>query len=602
MSKLKTSVLKQPMTQRRSSKIPGQGLPARDQTVTSAIPPGKPGLALVMSAAERVVLGQCLVMSFAMACLVLTVPIFMLQLYDRIIPSNNTDTLLVLAVIACVLLAIFGLLDSLRGRLLLRVGAGMELRALAHAPLAASAQGDLDRLRALFQSGAPAALLDLPGLPIFLIVLAILHPGLAWLALGVAFVLMAVSILSGYGQRAQQAKTQPLDHLFDGSERLWLSPLQAVALERANGNRAEQRMQELGRLDRRARLTAALKSLRLAAQIACLALGGYFAMTGSLAPAAIVAATIIMSRALSPIEQLAGGWPRLIDGWRAWQRLKTLPQESESDPEMPVDQAPDIHLDQAVITAPGLDRPILRGIDLRLLPGTSLGVIGNSAAGKTALLRAIAGQWPLRFGRVQIGGRDPRTLSPTAHREAIGIVEQSPILVAGTIAENIASFRQDADAPAILAAARAAGIHQAILAEPDGYGRQVGPRGTAVTTALRAGIALAQALYDEPAILLLDAPFAGLDVPATARLRHALHQWLNPHRTIIITAHSARELGQTSHLLVLGDGLIQAGGRYAEVANWLQARAQKLSPTTGLPANQIGSPQQLKSIPAGKRG
>ena len=408
---------------------------------------------------ERMALVQCLVLSFGMGLLVLTVPVFMLQLYDRILPSQNIDTLLVLSGLAVVLLGLYGLLDSMRGRILLRIGSGLELRALNSLTLLTPDRLDLDRLRLATQSSGPAALFDLPALPIFLLFLFVLHP---WLA-GVAVVAMLIlALVSGFGARRSllmPASGDALDRVLDGTERLWTSPLQMVAAHRMAERRVDQRLKDLGELDRRSRVGALLKTLRLVAQIGCLAMGGYLAMHGNLSAAAIVAATILMSRVLAPIELLAQSWPVLLEGWRAWRRLRHMSAAEDATPCVPVDDKPELSVESGVIAPPGIERPVLRGIELRLQTGAWLGIAGASGTGKSALIRTIAGIWPPRFGRVQIGGHNPHNLPAAIHRQTFGIVHQRARLVAGTIAENIAGFRPAPDARKIVAAARKAGIH-----------------------------------------------------------------------------------------------------------------------------------------------
>lgn len=526
---------------------------------------------LTLTRGDRWALAQCLVLSCVMAAIVLAVPVFMLQLYDRILPSASTDTLWVLTAIALALLALYGLLDHLRARLLQSVGATLELRAVERAPLAGLGNGDLDRLRMAAQSNAPAALLDLPGIPLFLLVLAILHPWLAVFAACIAFSLLLVSSL-GSGPRLKGLAPDPLARVLDGSERQWMAPLQQRAVERMCERRSEQRLADLDDLARRSRVAASLKSLRLAAQIGCLALGGYLAIHGDIAPAAIVAATIVMSRALAPIEQLAGGWVVLREGWEAWKALRQLPPELQDHDRIPCEDVPDIRFEQAVITPPGAERPILRSLDLHLLPGTVLGVVGGAGTGKSALLRAISGEWPLRLGRVLVGGRDPRSLESSEHRQIFGMVEQDPSLFSGSIAENIAGFAAEADAHTILAAARAAGVHQAILAEPGGYAREVGPRGRDLSASLRCGISLAAALYNDPHILLLDGPFDHLDMACSHRLNQAISTWMTPERIVIMTAKRLEDATGASHLVVLGEGRLQAGGVQRDVVAWLHSR------------------------------
>ncbi len=527
--------------------------------------------------------------SAAMNLLLLTGPVYMVQVYGRVLPGGSVPTLAALSLLAAFLFGLLSLLDSARARIVARIGARLrdrlEPRVMASAldragrcpgdPLAAGAEEDLESLHRYFASAAPLALADLPWTPLFLVAATALHPLLGLAALGGT--VMAVTL--AWGQQhalrspmaaaaaaaAQAARlSASLRAEAEAVRALGLAP---PALARWRAARQVAMGRALAGADRAARFQALSRTLRLMLQSAVLGLGAWLVLRGALDGGAMMAASVLTGRALAPVEGAIGHWPLAERARSARARLHRLLVE---EPGRPVPMAlprPAARLEVSGLrlARPGGGPPLLDGLSFRLEPGQALGVIGPSGAGKTALARALAGIWPPSDGSIRL---DDATLDryPEATLAALlGYLPQRVTLLDGSIAENIARLAPGADPAGIAAAARAAGAHEMVLRLPQGYDTRVTAPGDALSGGQVQRIGLARALHGGPVMLLLDEPSAHLDAEGAEALNAALRAHKAGGGIAVVMTHRPAAIRDCELILALAGGRQRAFGPRAQV-------------------------------------
>lgn len=528
-------------------------------------------------------------LSGATNLLMLTGPLFMLQVYDRVLASRSVQTLLALSVLVIGLYMFLGVLELIRTRVLTRIGRRVEeqlgdttFAAVLALPLRSGrneAGGqplrDLDQLRQFMGGPGPVAIFDLPWLPVYLAIVFILHSLLGWLALAGAFLLIAFTLIS------ERVLRRPLERLarigasrseFVEAGRRNAEVLRAMGMAEAYTERwrrvNECYLAEQGRTgDATGGFSAATKVLRLALQSAVLAVGAWLAILQEVSPGVMIAASILTSRALAPIEQAIGQWRGFVNARQGRQRLQQVLESLDSGPlPMPLPR-PRHELVVAGLTvgAPGSGTVLLRDLNFRLTAGQALGVIGPSGAGKSTLARALMGIWPLLRGTIRLDGAELDQWTPVALGPAMGYLPQGVELFAGTIAENISRFAQNAKPEEIMAAAQRAGVHGAVLALPQGYDTQIGVGGMALSAGQRQRIGLARALYGEPFLVVLDEPNAHLDAEGESALTRAIVSLRQAGAIVIVIAHRPSALAAVDQVLVLTAGRLAAFGARDEV-------------------------------------
>ena len=524
--------------------------------------------------------------SVAVNMLMLTGPIFMLQVYDRVLTSGSVETLAALFALVVFLFLAMGLLDLARARVMARVGARLRLMleprifaaelgrtAASPTPRDDPQAGGLDDLDAVQRlCGAPVllALFDLPGTPLFLAGLFVFHPWLGWLALagGAALVAMALlnQALTRGPARVAQAASAAADRL--GAElRAETEAVQALGMLGACFLRWRRRraaaLEAAARAaDRAGGFAVATRTLRLFLQSAVLALGAWLVLRGELGAGAMIAASILLARALAPVETAVGQWDivrRGVAGWRALAHLLSQVPEAGPRTALPRPEAR-VEVDTLSLVPPGQAAAALRMVSFTLAPGQVLGVIGASGAGKSSLARALTGLWPPASGQVLLGGVPGGQYGPAALGRLIGYLPQRAALFEGTVAENIARFDPDATDAAVVEAARRAGAHAMIAALPDGYDTRLGPGGVQLAGGHLQRLGLARALYCDPVLLLLDEPDASLDAEGVAALSAAIRRARAEGRAVIVMAHRPAAIGDCDLLLVLEAGRRRAFG------------------------------------------
>ncbi|MCG5496566.1 type I secretion system permease/ATPase [Ectothiorhodospira variabilis] len=548
------------------------------------------------------------VFSFFINILMLVPPIFMLQMFDRVLSSGSIPTLVMLLVVAIGLLIVMGLLDWSRNRVLVRAGTRLDalldkrlfdatfFRAL-RSPDSGSTQPlkDMVTLRQFMTGQGVFAFFDAPWTPIFILIIFLFHPLLGVLTLIGAIILFAMAYANEVITREPlgAANSEYIKESDYASSNLRNAEvLEAMGMT----GRLRQRWQKMHQSvlslqaiasDRSANLTAASKSLRMILQVGILATGAYLAVQNIITPGVMIAASIIMARALAPIDQAMHAWRGFIGARGAWDRLNKVLESTPAPSEhmkLPTPQG-NVTVENIVVVPPGMRTPSLRGVKLDLKPGQALGVIGPSAAGKSSLARALVGVWPTYAGEVRIDGADIHNWDREQLGPHIGYLPQDIELFAGTIAENIARFGE-VDSDKVVEAARKTGLHEMILRLPQGYDTAIGIQGGALSAGQRQRVGLARAVYGNPRFIVLDEPNSNLDEAGEQALTHTIQQLREEGCTVVIIAHRPSVLSAVDQILVLKDGQPAALGPRQEVLGRFTRPSGLSGPGGSNPASQ----------------
>jgi ATP-binding cassette subfamily C protein len=508
----------------------------------------------------------------------------MLQVYDRVLTSRSVETLLSLTLIAAFLMLMLGLLDHARARIMARVGARFQaaldprvmqaaLRRLADDPAdgrALSAQRDLDALARLWASPVMLALMDAPWTPLFIALTFVFHPWLGWLALGGGTVLVALALANQHlGETRSQSATlaamaadRQADRLKHEAEGLRALGMTGAALAQWQAARDRALTDGLAASDLAGRFTVASRTFRLFLQSAVLGLGAWLVLRGELTPGAMIAGSILLGRALAPIEQAVGQWAVVQRAQEGWGRLAGLLSRVPVEPEMTPLPRPRAILEAQNISVvpPGEQQAVLKGVSFRLDQGQALGVIGPSGAGKSTLARAVCGVWRPAAGKIRLDGAALDQFDPDTLGSYIGYLPQRISLFDGTIGENIARLSPNPNPEAIVKAAQKAAAHEMILQFPQGYDTKVAAIGSRLSGGQLQRIGLARAMYGDPAILVLDEPNSNLDNEGSMALNTAIRSMKSDGKAVIIMAHRPAAIQECDVLLVLENGVRTAFG------------------------------------------
>ena len=538
------------------------------------------------------------VFSIFVNLLMLTGPLYMLQVYDRVLSSRSVETLVALTVLVAVLYALMGVLDYARGRVMARVGAkfqsALDDRVFEAAlrrsveprerKVAAGALRDLDAVRDLFTSPVLLALMDIPWTPVFIAAIFLFHPMLGWLAVGggLIIVLSAVlnQILTARRIRAVQITTQQGQDFAEetrrGRELVLSQGLRGSMLTRYLHLRDQALAASIGASDWTGSFTAFTKSFRLFLQSAMLGAGAYFVLLGQMTPGAMIAGSILLGRALAPVEQAMGRWAVLQRGRSGWHALGKYLQAVPATPDRTTlpSPKPELLATGLTVVPPGERVPTLRNVSFMVGPGQALGVIGRSGAGKSTLARALAGFWPIAAGEVRLGGATLEQYDPDALGKHIGYLPQTVTLFSGTIAQNIARMAPSPDEAAVIKAAQSANAHEMILQLPGGYNATLDDNDSRLSGGQRQRIALARALYGDPVMLILDEPNSMLDGPGAIALNTAISNFKAQGNILIILTHRSKPIVECDHILVLTEGAVVAFGPRDEVLEGAPSRKQ----------------------------
>lgn len=527
----------------------------------------------------------------------LTGPLFMMQVYDRVLLSYSVVTLVALVIIVFGLFAFYGVIEALRSRIAARIGDTADarlrgrmframIRANAGSAGASNPPGDLDTVRRFTGSAGVLAFLDLPWTPIYIAVVFVLHSGLGWLAVGGVAVVTVLMLINEAVTRRIAAQAARSAAQRDSLQReagtnfesvLAMGMIPAV-LGRWDDATALLRRSQATALDRTSALAASSRAVRFFLQSAVLALGAYFVIGGEMSAGAIIAGSVITARALAPIEQVIAHWRSFLDARSALTRVRAvyaLPDTNEPATALATSSAR-LDISNVAVFTPDRSKTVLRGVSFSLRAGDILGVIGPSAAGKTTLLRAIVGVWPTAAGDVRFDGAELSQYSTEQRSSMVGYLPQKVELFDGTLAENISRFARNADSNAVIEAAKLAGVHELALSQADGYDTVIGPQGAHLSAGQRQRIGLARAVFGAPAFVLLDEPTSNLDAEGEAAFTRALHALREAGKIAIVVAHRPSALLAATHALVLARGEVaEFGSREDVLSKYLSVGASR---------------------------
>ncbi len=521
--------------------------------------------------------------------LMLTGPLFMMQVYDRVLASRSVPTLVALSILAMGLYVFLGLLEVLRARILMQIGQRLEEQlggptfdAVLKLPLHMSKKEaisqplrDLDQIRQFMGGQGPIAISDMPWLPVYMGILFLLHAYLGWLAVAGAVFLIVLTFASEFVLRAPMQRLAQLASSraeFLEAGRRNAEALRAMGMTGAysakwNAANVHYVNEQRRTSDATNTFATTSKIFRLALQSAVLALGAWLAIYQLASPGAMIAASILTSRALAPIEQAIGQWRGFVNARQARRRLEDiLGTFSEGRQPMTL-PGPKRTLNVAglAVLAPGTSAPLVRDISFALSAGQGLGIIGPSGSGKSTLARALVGVWPPARGTIRLDGAELNNWVPDALGTSIGYLPQGVELFDGSIAENISRFADNADPVAIIEATTQAGVHDLVLSMPDGYDTQIGAAGAILSAGQRQRIGLARALYGKPFLIVLDEPNASLDAEGEAGLTGAIISARQAGSIVIVIAHRPSALAAVDQVLVMAKGGMVTVGPREEV-------------------------------------
>ncbi|MGR3290873.1 MAG: type I secretion system permease/ATPase [Paracoccaceae bacterium] len=548
------------------------------------------------------VLLSVLLFSIFVNMLMLTGPLFMLQVYDRVLNSRSEATLVALVIVMAGLFIAFGLLECARRNLACRIGAELQSRldpvvflAVQNTPASTITQAktglaDVEAVQRFWTSSVVLAAFDLPWTPVFIVVIFVFHPLLGWLAVagGAALVLISLTnqMLCWRSQQSAQRAVAQSDR-FANTVRLQSETVNGLGMGQTMADRwLKSRQASLTSLvahtDRSNSFVALAKSLRFFLQSAMLGLGALLVLRGEIGAGAMIAAMIVLGRVLAPIEQLIGGWPVVARARTARKSLNKLLQVAHNpDPSMPLAR-PKATLDLEAVTVVSPDDGVIRlhQISFRLSPGQALGIIGETAAGKTTLARVLAGLWQPVSGKVRLGGACLEQYGGNSLAIFVGYLPQNVTLFDGTIGENIARMRENPKADAVVMAARKAGAHDMIMQLKNGYDTRVSETDSRLSGGQKQQLGLARALFGTPVLLILDEPTAHLDATAIAGFNTAVRDMKSAGGAVIIMTHRPASVVECSQLLFLENGRVRSLGPHEEVVGKLLRNVGNSMPKT----------------------
>lgn len=533
------------------------------------------------------------VFSMCLNLLMLISPIYMLQVYDRVLTSGSRETLLFLTLIAVIGLMVLGALDALRASVLVRVGAWIGrsigdglIERIVKTSLGPKSAGtlplrDLTQIQTFLSNGL-ATFFDTPWVPIFVALVWLLHPWLGMLALASSIILFSVAWAndrltrpayeaSGKAQTQAMAKVEAAARnsevvqamgMLTAVTKSWREHDQLAMAHQVDGT-------QLGGV-----LLGLSKFIRLAVQVGVLGLGALLVLKGEITAGAMIAASILLGRALAPVEQSIGAWRAFANARVSYRRLDHLMRSvpvSAVQMSLPTPRGK-VSAEAVLLTSANPDAPpILNNVSFGLEPGEVLGVIGASAAGKSSLCRLLVGVWRPTKGHVRLDGADLHKWDKSELGRHIGYLPQDVELFEGTISQNIARM-EEGDPEAIVDAAKLADVHEMILRLPDGYDTEIGSQGAILSGGQRQRIALARAVYGKPQLIVLDEPNANLDQQGETALVETIGRLRQEGTTIILVAHRLPALGHVTKLLLLENGRVAEFGLRDEVLKRLRAK------------------------------
>ncbi len=540
------------------------------------------------------------VFSFFINLLMLTPSLYMLQVYDRVMNSRSIETLVLITGIVAVMFLTMGLLEIVRSRILVRIGNQMDLELNSHlfdvvfhlarlSPSQASSQpiSDLTKLRQFMTGNGVFAFFDSPWFPIYLFIMYLFSPWFALFAIFAALVLFSITMLNEKTtkkalEEANMMNNQSTSYI--NKNLMNAEVVQAMGMNESIKQRWLAKHLKFLTIQSEASDTAGKwsnmsKTLRQFFQALTYGIGAYLAIKGEISAGTIIAGAVLLGRALAPLDLLTNSWKGFSDARGAYHRLNDL---LKNFPEIPVAMelpAPkgEIRVENIVVAPPGTQTPVLKGINMLIPKGMTVGIIGPSASGKSTFARAVLGIWPLHGGKVRLDGADIHQWNSIELGRHIGYLPQDVELFEGSISENISRF-EVVDAKEVVEAAKVAGVHEMILRLPKGYDTLVGAGGATLSGGQRQRVGLARAMYKKPPIIVLDEPNSNLDDEGEKALVNAVMVMKQNNSTIILITHRPSILNAVDNIAVLAGGVLSMYGTKEDVLKTLQQKAVAQSP------------------------
>ena len=556
------------------------------------------------------------VFSFFINLLGLVSPLYMMQVYDRVLSSRSISTLLFLTLILAFFYLVIALLEMVRSQVLIRAGVKFDrvvnpevFRAIQKFTLRkqgtppTQALRDLDSIREFLTGAGFLAFLDFPWVPIYVAASFLISFWFGIFVIIAAIITFTLAVLNEVStkDRLNRAQTDAIkagthaNTTFRNAEVLHAMGMVEALRERWSKHHESVLAWQAAASNKAGLLVALAKFHRMLTQSLVLGLGAYLVLERQISPGMMIAASIIVGRALQPVEIAIGNWKGFTNMRAAYARVQGLLREFGPDPNRMALPRPNGHLsvENIVAFAPGRTIPILKNISVNIPAGAAVGIIGPSAAGKSSLARVMTGIWPAAQGNVRIDGSEINHWDQNDLGKHIGYLPQDVELFAGSIAENIARFSEIEDAK-IIAAAMMAGVHEMIQRMPEGYNTQIGDGGQALSGGQRQRIGIARTLYNDPCIIILDEPNANLDTAGEEALVSALAKLKEQRRTVVVVTHKMNILSSVDFILVLQDGVVQMGGPRDEILQKLMT--PKVVPQSGEQAPQQTVPQTAQTV------
>lgn len=553
--------------------------------------------------------------------LMLSGSLYMLQVYDRVIPSRNTATLLGLSLMVLLAYLVQGYFDALRSRMLCRVAtlfdAGLQKSihtALATLPLRGvkpllmqQPLRDLDQVRGFMSGMGPTAFLDMPWIPIFLFALFLFHPAIGTTALigtaGIIAMTLLTERMSRGAAKAAMDSSAQRQVLADATQRnaeviraLGMTNRFTTRWLRANERYLQQNIRAT---DVYANLGSSAKVLRYVLQSGLLGIGAYLVVVDRASGGIMIASSIMMGRALAPIEIALGSWKQLVAARQGILRLREICKATAAPPSPPVvlpRPSRELFVRDLIVCAPGTPKAIVSNISFSLKAGMGLALLGASASGKTTLCKALVGIWPAQHGVIRLDGAALDQWGEHLGRY-IGFLPQDVALFDGTVAENICRFDENASSEAIMKAAHIAGVHEIVLRLPEGYSTRVGEGGMSLSAGQRQRIGLARAVFGDPFLVVLDEPNANLDADGENALTRAIQTLRRNQCIVIVISHRPSAIAALDMAMVLFDGKAIAFGPSAEVFARVRAVTEKTAAPPRRPEAIQSSPKMKEARP-----
>ena len=529
--------------------------------------------------------------------LMLVPTFFMIQVSGRVVPSSSESTLLMLTLIMTVLMITLGSLEWVRSRIMVRISNRLDVllsrdvyrasfrRALSSGGGDATAQSlnDLTSLRQFFTGPGLFAFFDAPWFPIYTIVMFLFHPWFGWITLACGFIL---AILAFVNHRvtgdalAEANKESVVSNIATTKTLRNAEVIESMGMLETLMNRWAKRQRKVLKLqsdasDKGGVVSSVSKTFRMWAQSIMLATGGYLVITHEINPGLLMAGSLLLGRALAPIDLMIGSWKGFVAAKVQYDRLDKVLEDQNAEPDRMKLPAPEGHIqvENLVLAPPGSKTPVLRNISFVAPAGSIVGIIGPSAAGKSTLVRGLMGIWPSQHGVVRLDGADISTWDKHDLGPYVGYLPQDIELFEGTISENIARFEK-VDPEKVVEAAQTAGVHEMILMQPDGYDTVIGSEGVNLSGGQRQRIGLARALYGKPRLIVLDEPNSNLDDVGEKALGVALQKIKESGATVFIVSHRPNILSRLDRVLVMSAGTISLYGERDKVIAQLAQQQQ----------------------------